>query len=275
MKVYGSLEDANLEVIAGDPANLPLGRIWFNSATSVFKVFDGTVSSVFITDTALAAAIAIVDHGAVLGLSDDDHTIYVLLVGRAGGQSITGGTAASESLTLQSTSDATKGSILLGGSSAFNEVNNSLGLGTAAPTSTIDALGGSALLPAPATAAADGDLDANQWTLFLDETLNQFKFKAKKADTSVISATIGVSSGTRAAQQALASGVSQVVVTFSSALASTSYSIAPAMSNIVDADPLFFSFRVVAKATTGFTIDLNDSTDSVNYVFEYTATESV
>ena len=53
------------------------------------------------------------DHGAALtGLSDDDHTQYALLAGRSGGQTLHGGTGASDNLTFQSTSNATKGNIL-------------------------------------------------------------------------------------------------------------------------------------------------------------------
>lgn len=54
-----------------------------------------------------------IDHGTVSGLGGDDHTQYLLLLGRAGGQSIIGGTAASENLVLESTSDVTKGKILV------------------------------------------------------------------------------------------------------------------------------------------------------------------
>lgn len=53
------------------------------------------------------------DHGALAGLSDDDHTQYALLAGRSGGQILIGGLDASDDLTLQSTSDATRGSILI------------------------------------------------------------------------------------------------------------------------------------------------------------------
>jgi len=50
------------------------------------------------------------DHGSALtGLSDDDHTQYLLLAGRAGGQIIVGGTAASNNLTFSTTSNVTKG----------------------------------------------------------------------------------------------------------------------------------------------------------------------
>jgi len=52
-----------------------------------------------------------IDHGSVTGIGDDDHTQYLLLAGRAGGQSIVGGTAASNTLTLESTSNVTKGTI--------------------------------------------------------------------------------------------------------------------------------------------------------------------
>lgn len=54
------------------------------------------------------------DHGGALtGLTDDDHTQYPLLVGRAGGQTIIGGTGSGDDLTLQTTSNATKGSYIL------------------------------------------------------------------------------------------------------------------------------------------------------------------
>jgi hypothetical protein len=50
------------------------------------------------------------DHGGLTGLSDDDHTIYALLSGRAGGQVITGGTAATDGLTFKATTGTTSGS---------------------------------------------------------------------------------------------------------------------------------------------------------------------
>lgn len=50
-------------------------------------------------------------HSLLSGLTADDHTQYALLAGRSSGQTLIGGTAASESLTLQSTSNATRGLI--------------------------------------------------------------------------------------------------------------------------------------------------------------------
>ena len=53
-------------------------------------------------------------HSALTGLtSGDDHTQYVLLAGRSGGQIIRGGTAASETLALRGTSHATVGIVSL------------------------------------------------------------------------------------------------------------------------------------------------------------------
>lgn len=43
----------------------------------------------------------VTDHGALTGLLDDDHTQYLLLAGRAGGQTAYGGTAAGDILELQ------------------------------------------------------------------------------------------------------------------------------------------------------------------------------
>lgn len=53
-----------------------------------------------------------IDHGTLTGLTDDDHSQYLLLAGRTGGQTIIGGTDAGNDLSLESTSHATKGSVL-------------------------------------------------------------------------------------------------------------------------------------------------------------------
>jgi len=55
----------------------------------------------------------VTDHGALTGLTDDDHTQYPLLVGRVGGQTLIGGTGAGDDLILSSTSNATRGDIIL------------------------------------------------------------------------------------------------------------------------------------------------------------------
>lgn len=73
-------------------------------------------------------------HGGLNGLTDDDHSQYALLAGRGGGQTINGSAVASGNLTLSSTANETKGKILLGADSAYDEVNDRLGIGQPTPT---------------------------------------------------------------------------------------------------------------------------------------------
>ena len=71
------------------------------------------------------------------GLTNSSGTITNnLSTGVSGGQSVVGGTAASNSLTLSSTTNATKGKLLFG-TSAYDEVNNRLGVGTNTPVGKI------------------------------------------------------------------------------------------------------------------------------------------
>jgi len=71
------------------------------------------------------------------GLTNSSGTVTNnLSTGVSGGQSVVGGTAASNSLTLSSTSNATKGKLLFG-TSAYDEVNNRLGIGTASPVTNL------------------------------------------------------------------------------------------------------------------------------------------
>lgn len=75
------------------------------------------------------------------GLTNTTGTITNnLSVGVSGGQSVVGGTAASNSLTLSSTSNATKGKLLFG-TSGYDEVNNWMGLGTSSPSYSLDVQG--------------------------------------------------------------------------------------------------------------------------------------
>lgn len=77
-------------------------------------------SSVLVTDglgtpswsTSLPAGVSM-SHGDLTGLSADDHAQYLLLAGRAGGQTINGGTAAGEDLHIFATSGPTQGKIIM------------------------------------------------------------------------------------------------------------------------------------------------------------------
>lgn len=56
-----------------------------------------------------AVSAGVTDHGALTGLTpDDDHAQYALLAGRAGGQTLYGGTGANDDITIHGTSDATR-----------------------------------------------------------------------------------------------------------------------------------------------------------------------
>lgn len=66
--------------------------------------------------------------------------VLARLGGVAGGQTLSGGTAASENLTLASTANATKGKINLGSASAYDELAARLGVGTLSPSAKLHAL---------------------------------------------------------------------------------------------------------------------------------------
>ena len=67
-------------------------------------------------------------------------------LGLAGGQTVVGGTASGNNLTLSSTSNATKGKILFG-NSAYDEVNNRLGIGISSPVVKLHVLTGTYIAP--------------------------------------------------------------------------------------------------------------------------------
>lgn len=96
-----------------------------------------SLSGATLTATVLGAGIV---HGSLASLLLDDHTQYALLAGRSGGQTLTGGTASGDDLTLSSTANAAKGNIFFG-TSTYDEVNNRLGIGITLPTVTIHAVG--------------------------------------------------------------------------------------------------------------------------------------
>src|SRR3990167_8521077 len=81
--------------------------------TLTLPVDDGTANQFLQTDGSGTLAWAAVVHANTTSLTADDHTQYVLLLGRASSQIVRGGTAASETLTLRGTSHATVGSIFL------------------------------------------------------------------------------------------------------------------------------------------------------------------
>jgi hypothetical protein len=101
-----------------------------------------TTVSQFISTLAIGTApLVVTSTTKVSNLNVDlfdglDSTAFAILAGQSGGQTLNGDTAASGNLTLSSTAHATKGKILFG-TSAYDELNNRLGIGTNAPLFTL------------------------------------------------------------------------------------------------------------------------------------------
>lgn len=88
------------------------GSLIYGNSTPAWDELILGASGLFVGSNGVDASWTQIDHGAHLaGLSDDDHSQYVLLAGRGGGQTLTGGTASGNELRMRSTSNATKGDI--------------------------------------------------------------------------------------------------------------------------------------------------------------------
>jgi len=74
------------------------------------------------------------------GKTFDPSGIFALLAGRSTGQTLAGATTSAGTLTLKSTSHATRGKILFG-TSAYDEANNYLGIGNTSPSKPLDVTG--------------------------------------------------------------------------------------------------------------------------------------
>jgi hypothetical protein len=151
--MFGTSEYSSLASAQGDtpPSSIPtrleehallIGRV-------LFKKSDGTATAVQSTFTTTFSASGVTDHGSLAGLSDDDHTQYALLAGRAGGQQLIGGTGSGDDLTLDTTSNATKGDYIFtdlgpdGAGVVFNDGSGVLSGGNQVDTTNIanDAVG--------------------------------------------------------------------------------------------------------------------------------------
>lgn len=140
------LDDVDLTITPFNPATASIGD--FGTRThSLLTSLDADDHTQYHTDgrantwfgTKSINDLGTKTHALLTSLTADDHTQYALLAGRASGQILKGGTAASETLTLSSTAHSTKGTILFG-SSVYNETSNYLGIG-GTPTSRFHVLG--------------------------------------------------------------------------------------------------------------------------------------
>ncbi len=103
----------------------------------------GTLSDQTDLQTALDAKESVLTFSTGLTRSIDTITSN-LSTGVSGGQSVIGGTASGNNLTLQSTSHATKGNIILGTTTYYDQVNNRLGINNSTPYASLVVTGTSA-----------------------------------------------------------------------------------------------------------------------------------
>ena len=108
----GAPTDAEYVVLSLD-ATLTDERVL--TAGTAITIVDGGAGGNVTINVDVATLNPLLDHGLLLGLADDDHTQYLLLAGRAGGQSAFGGTAAGEILALQGSTAANRGEVNLNG----------------------------------------------------------------------------------------------------------------------------------------------------------------
>lgn len=85
----------------GPAGQVGIGGATYGSSGDIFSSAGSAAPPTWVTRATLNAAL---DHGTLAGLTDDDHTGYALLAGRNGGQTLIGGTASADTLTIKSTS---------------------------------------------------------------------------------------------------------------------------------------------------------------------------
>jgi hypothetical protein len=134
----GASTEINNIVTAGLPFSefLAVGSVIYQTSNGYTGGTNTTKSRTRTTDTGenyvnwvysnLSPSATPSDHGNLIGLTNDDHTQYMLLAGRSGGQTLIGGVDASDDLTFQTTSNVSKGSYI------FSELTASklLGIGS-------------------------------------------------------------------------------------------------------------------------------------------------
>ncbi len=115
----------------------------FDAKDSVFRIVDNSdttkraIFEVSGIDTGTTRTYTLPNTAGTIALTSDLSGYLKNSIGIAGGTTLIGGTASGQNLTLQSTSNATKGKIIFG-TSAYDEVNNRLGIGTISPTASLD-----------------------------------------------------------------------------------------------------------------------------------------
>lgn len=139
-------------------------------------------------------------------VTDNGNTNYVLLAGRVGGQSLNGGTGASENLTLDSTAHATKGYVLI------NPTGGNVGIGTAGPSSPLQ------------LSYTNTTTSGTNYGFQIKPTYNQVASTASNTDFLINRTQTSLGSGNQKLIDAQVGGVSQFSVTNNGAISALSLS---------------------------------------------------
>lgn len=140
----------------------------------------------------------------------DPHTGYLKLLGRSGGQTAIGGTASGNNLVLQTTSNATKGKILMGSAGTelvVDDVNNRVGINYATPTVALDVVGDQRL---------SGNIEVNGDATLGDNTSDQTTVTGSLGVGDDLSVTGGLV-GTDATFDRVFGGASDLILVSNSA----------------------------------------------------------
>lgn len=111
------------------PSSTTQNRLLYSTANNTVGELNSANNSFLTTDSSGIPTWA--------AISADSFSQYALLAGRTGGQILYGGTAANNSLTLDSTSNASKGSIVI------NPTGGNVGIGATSPTASLHLRAGS------------------------------------------------------------------------------------------------------------------------------------
>lgn len=180
-----------------------------SSGGTLLTVTDGStsVTGVDIIDFTTGATVANAGAGQA-------NVSINLSTGISGGQSVIGGTGASENLTLSSTTNTTKGKLLFG-TSAFDESGLFLGIGNSAPTNALQVFAPSTPV-GTVSVTASGTTVTGVGTRFLDN-FSAGQTITANAETQTVVSVASNTSMTTSAWTNSASGVSYTIGSASTA----------------------------------------------------------